>query len=45
MFVYVFFTFVSGLILFLDNLWFDDLHAGWKKKKKETDYTLFLALM
>ena len=29
MFVYVFCTFVSGLIwLFLDNLWFDDLLAG-----------------
>ena len=29
MFVYVFWTFVSGLILlFLDNLWFDDLRAG-----------------
>ena len=33
MFVYVFCTFVSGLILlFLDNLWFDDLRAGFKKK-------------
>ena len=29
MFVYVFCTFVSGLILlFLDNFWFDDLHVG-----------------
>ena len=29
MFVYVFCTFVSGLILlFLDDLWFGDLHAG-----------------
>ena len=29
MFVYVFCAFVSGLILlFWDNLWFDDLHAG-----------------
>ena len=28
MFVYVFYTFVSGLVLlFLDNFWFDDLHA------------------
>ena len=33
MFVYVFCIFVSGLIfLFLDNLWFDDLRAGLKKK-------------
>ena len=33
MFVYVFSTFVLGLILlFLDNLWFDDLRAGLKKK-------------
>ena len=29
MLVYVFCTFLSGLIwLFWDNLWFDDLHAG-----------------
>ena len=43
MFVHVFCTFVSGLILlFLDNLWFVDLRAG---EKKETDWTLFLAQM
>ena len=35
MFVYIFSTFVSGLILlFLNNLWFDDLRAGLKKKKR-----------
>ena len=32
LFVYDFCTFVSELILlFLDSLWFDDLHAGYKK--------------
>ena len=35
MFLYVFCTFVSGLILlFLDNLWFDDCVLGKKNRRQ-----------
>ena len=33
--------FVSGLILqVLDNLWFDDLHAGQKKNRRQIENCL-----
>ena len=47
MFVYVFCKFVSGLIFFffggggVDDLWFDDLRAGWMGRQIEH---CFLAL-
>ena len=37
MFVYGLCAFVSGLVLFLDSFWFDDLRAGLKKRERERD--------